>query len=420
MPSRLASRVLMLTDDVFQLDRRIVQEANSLKAGLGASCSIFGVHAELPRPAGLPDEIEWLGATDAGELRGAAGSLRQATWRVARTLGLTGILQTVSCAVRDPGRRRVPVLLEALPGAWDLVVSHNLPTLALGLALREQGRTPRLVLDAHELFDEQHDSMSAGARRYWRELGDELVPRADAVFTVTPAIADELRKRHRLPTAPTVLYNACPHLPRATRSGLLRRLYGLSAQTRIVLCQGGLLPGRGLEDLADAARFLPDQVALVFLGTGPPRYLESLARRAGGRAFLGKSVDQGVLLAHTADADLGVISNRGPGLNNSLGGPNRLFEYLQARVPVLSFEHAGVREVLERAGTGWVITWRSPRELAAAVMSSLPEAAAIPEKRLEAAAELFSWEREQGKLLDLVSRTVGERPDCTVSARGGR
>src|SRR5207253_1639169 len=162
--------------------------------------------------------------------------------------------------------------------------------------------------------------------------------------TVTPRIAHELQRRHRLPKPPTVIYNACPRSPPPRRAALLRRLYGIDPARKIVLCQGGLLPRRGLEDLADAARELPEDVAVVFLGLGPRSYVESLAQRARGRACIGRAVSQGDLLAHTADADLGIITNRGPGLNNVNGGPNRLFEYLQARVPVLSYEHAGVRD----------------------------------------------------------------------------
>src|SRR5438445_409080 len=84
------------------------------------------------------------------------------------------------------------------------------------------GSACRVVLDAHELFDEQRDSIrSAAARRYWRRLGDQLLPRADAVLTVTPRIAHELQRRHRLPKPPTVIYNACPRSPPPRRAALL-------------------------------------------------------------------------------------------------------------------------------------------------------------------------------------------------------
>src|SRR5438067_2512004 len=148
-------RVLMLTDDVFQLDRRIVHEAASLAGpALGARCAIYGIHSQVPRPVVLPDSVEWLGSSRGGELAGTARVLRNLAWSAAGRIGLTGFLQGWSCRLRDPARRRVPALIEAIPQrGYDLIVAHDLPTLPLALALRaRQPSSCKVVLDAHELF----------------------------------------------------------------------------------------------------------------------------------------------------------------------------------------------------------------------------------------------------------------------------
>jgi glycosyltransferase involved in cell wall biosynthesis len=338
-------------------------------------------------------------------------SLRDVAWKIGGRVGLTALLQSLQAVLRDPARRRVPALADALGGKkWDLVVAHSLVVLPLAIELRRRGNCRRVIFDAHEVFDEQRDSLkSPVVRAYWRRMGDLFAAQADGVSTVTPRIASELRARHALAKLPTVLYNACPYREARGKTGRLRALYDISAASPILLCQGGLLPGRGLEDIADAAPILAREgVAVAFLGTGPADYLESLARRSRGAARIGKSVSQDELLDHTADADLGVISNRGEGVNNTMGGPNRLFEYLEARVPVLSHEHLGVRDVLEKTGTGWCVPWRGGAELASLAQAKLGEAKAIPAERLEKAARDFSWESEAPKLLALVSEVLGQ------------
>jgi glycosyltransferase involved in cell wall biosynthesis len=305
--------------------------------------------------------------------------------------------------VRDPARRRAPLLADALgPVDHDVVVAHSLLVLPLAIELRHRRPGTRVVFDAHEVFDEQRDSLrSRAVRRYWRRVGDEFVPQADAVATVTPRIAHALRVRHGLDFTPTVLYNACTYRSQRGKTGLLRALYSID-MPEVALCQGGILPGRGLEDFAEAAPILRRQgVAVVFLGTGPDRYIDELRSRSKGAAHIGKAVPQDVLLDYTADADLGLVSNRGAGLNNTAGGPNRLFEYIQARVPVLSHEHDGIRDVLSETGTGWTVPWLGGRQLASLVLAKLDEARALPPERLEEAARAFSWESQERSLLTL-------------------
>ena len=176
----------------------------------------------------------------------------------------------------------------------------------------------------------------------------------------------------------------------------------------IVLCQGGIVPGRSLEDISACAGPLKNSGACtVFLGSGDREYMARLARIArksggGNNFYIGKSVPPDRVLEYTACADLGIISNRGRGLNNTAGGPNRLFEYIQARIPILSYSHAGVESVLKLTGTGWTVKWNNPAELAGMITGKLREKNGISAEAFENAARLFCWESEGKKLTGLV------------------
>ena len=181
-------------------------------------------------------------------------------------------------------------------------------------------------------------------------IAQQYIPRCAGVITVTDSIADELKRRHQLQVKPTVLFNTCPYLEKKVERNKLRRLYDIPTDRKIVLCQGGLVSGRSLDEFIQAWHHLPPpRPALVFLGFGQQSYVDKLRKmitrlKLDDDVYIGKAVAPDEILAYTQDADLGLISNRGAGLNNTDGGPNRLFEYIQARLPVLSFEHNGVRK----------------------------------------------------------------------------
>ena len=401
--------ILSITNDRYQLDRRILNEADSL-AQRGAVVTLWPLEADVVLPRTLPKGVRIM-STRHVEPSGRLLSICKQL--ASRSSALKGFLQSWQTRLVDPARRMVTRVHEVEGQTFDLLFAHDLPVLPLALALRQRQGRGKVILDAHELYEEQFDCIpSKAARRYWRRVSEDFIPQCDGVMTVSERIAAELQQRHGLPAPPTVLRNACPFVPEVTKTGKLRDLYGLDEDRKIVLCQGGVVPGRSLEDLIDAAPHLTDKsIAIVFLGFGQEAYVAQLKRRvarlrAQGIAFLGEAVEPDRLLDYTCDADLGFVSNRGEGLNNTDGAPNRLFEYLQARVPVLSFEHNGVREILSRSKTGWVERWESPEELAHIIEGKLEEAARMPRDRLDAAALEFSWEREEPKLLALVDQVM--------------
>ena len=406
-------QILSLTNDSYQIDRRILNEADSL-VKRGDRVTLWPLCSTVALPAELQDGVAIFSPGSGQSAPSLATRMTNFAKRVAvHGAAIKAMLQSVQTMLFDPARRPAALAESAGVPSFDVVYAHDLPALPLALALRDRQAQGKVILDAHELFDEQFDLLvSKTARRYWREVADEFVPRCDGVMTVTERIAGELKQRHGLPETPTVLRNACPFVPEIRPTGELRRLYGIAEARRIVLCQGGLLAGRSLEDLIDAAPCLAGRnVVIVFLGFGQPSYVRRLERRAErlgveGTVFLGKAVEPDRILDYTRDADLGFVSNRGEGINNTDGAPNRLFEYIQARVPVLSFEHNGVRQVLSRSETGWVVRWESAEELARLIEEKLDEAVGFPKDTLDAAAREFSWEAEEPKLFALVDRVL--------------
>src|SRR5207253_7902587 len=121
--------------------------------------------------------------------------------------------------------------------------------------------------DAHELFPEIGNRWIRLKRQAWIDLEHRLLPFADLAITVNEFIAEEMARRYRQPP-PLVVYN-CPDPPPgfdpAAPPDHLRAPLRLPAERPIVLYQGWMAAGRGLENLVRAAPLLARDAAVVLL-----------------------------------------------------------------------------------------------------------------------------------------------------------
>ncbi len=284
----------------------------------------------------------------------------------------------------------------------DVVHAHDAAMLLPGIVgARLTGA--QLVYDSHELAtsvpyrERSWAAFVAGIERL-------VVPRCAAVITVSEGIAERLRARYRLARTPTVVRNVSALHP-SGRGGLRERM-GIEAGTPLVLHQGAPAPARGCEVLVEALATLPG-AHLAFLGDPEPGYAASLceliaARGLQERVRLLGSVALEDLLAHTAEADVGVTLLQDTCLNHRLALPNKLFEYIAAGVPVVAADLPETRRLVEDYGVGWCVAPADPAALAGALRVALygPRDPGLQE-RLARAGEELCWEREQERLLAL-------------------
>jgi glycosyltransferase involved in cell wall biosynthesis len=203
-----------------------------------------------------------------------------------------------------------------------------------------------------------------------------------------------------------VVVRNCPDLIDQPSPGSLRSWLGLSKDSQIVLYQGGLQAGRGLEAFLHATAQVPG-ATVVLLGDGRfrPR-LEALGRELGieKRLFLPGAVPLRDLLRYTRDAHVGVYLYENTCLSHYYTLPNKLFEYLMAGVPVLASDFPEVRRIVDETQAGIVV---DPDHVGAVAeglrrMLSDPEALRAMSCRARLAAETrYNWHIESRAFLSL-------------------
>lgn len=233
---------------------------------------------------------------------------------------------------------------------------HDLPTLPVGAEWRRRNPGAKIVFDSHEIYDAV-SQMPRLAAWMWRRMLTRHAAEVDLFITINESIAALLRDRDpALP--PAVIVRNATRLPEAEqeRDGRLRRAAGIGPGQRVLLYQGGYQSGRGLEQLLESARSLPEGWVLVMMGFGS---MESqLRERAAALDPQGAKVrfippaPHAELGSWTADADLGLIPYENTCLNHWFCSPNKLWEYPVAGVPMLVSPFPELRSVVERHGVG--------------------------------------------------------------------
>ena len=391
----------MLTQDT-EVDRRILQQARAL-ASAGHEVRVLARAAGTADGEGLVDDVPVERVAVQGRdprfrtLYSVAGVRRGSD--VAAAWGVVTGRHTYT----------LRALRRAIGVDADVYHAHDLNTLEVAARAASTVQA-RLVYDAHELFSEIANPWIRLRRRAWRQLERRLLPHADAALTVNDLIAGELARRNRV-VRPEVVLN-CPERPPSfdpgMHRGLLQRRLGLPESHRIVLFHGWLARHRGLEDLVRCPPLLPPDAIVVLVGSGSyrPRLERLAAREGGGRVRFLDPVSQRELLAHCASAAAGVIPYRPVDLNHVYSSPNKLFDLIAARVPIVANDLPYLRRVVGGEGLGVVARLDRPEAYARALAAVLdpPGGGAELRRNLRAASQRYTWEREKEKLLAVYAR----------------
>src|SRR5215212_4763186 len=332
-------RCLSIVLNAFTNDSRVLRQSETL-AKKGFKVTVFALHEDkLP----LKEEHAFF------SLR--RSKLRTRGWSKRKPAQL---IKYVECVVRmvAAGVRVRPTVVHA--NDWD--------ALPIGyLIARLTGA--KLIYDAHELWRDPavHDGMPAALLDLGVRLEGWLARRADGVMTVSESIAADMAENMKI-VKPQVVRNLplakqSAVLPESDEERPLRRQLGLSDKVPVVLYQGRVSVRNGVEILLEAFRWVNPLTVLVYLGYGPQ--VSSLKQQAkelgtGERVFFHPAVPPNVLLSYTADATVGVIPIKGCSLHYRYCLPNKLFESLQAGLPVVVSDLPEMAAVVKRYGVGEV------------------------------------------------------------------
>jgi glycosyltransferase involved in cell wall biosynthesis len=281
---------------------------------------------------------------------------------------------------------------------FDLVLANDLDTLPGGFfASRLKGKP--LVYDSHEYFTEVPELVARPfVRTIWAWIESQIVPRLKVAYTVNESLALLFEEKYGIP------FHVVRNLPSGT-ADLSKQPADFSGSGKVILYQGAVNINRGLEKAIMAMKYL-EGAELVIAGDGDIKSdLERLVTEEGLQMkvkFLGRiPIEQ--LQSITRKASVGISIEEDVGLNYHFALPNKLFDYIQAHVPVLVSNLPEMAAVVREYDIGKVIDAPDSSALADVLAEMLDDnqQRELWKKNLEKAALELTWENEEKVLHEI-------------------
>lgn len=282
--------------------------------------------------------------------------------------------------------------------------SNDLDTLLANHTVARLRGLP-LVYDSHEYFTEVPElEHNAFAKKTWKRIEQRIVPKLRYCITVNASIArlfhEAYGKEFRvMRNVPLPLRN---DMPRASRKEL-----GMPEDKIILVLQGsGINMHRGAEELVEAMALLDERFHLYIIGGGDVmdilKQLCTQLQLEQKITFLGKQPYE-KLFQYTCQADAGLTLDKDTNINYRYSLPNKIFDYIQAGIPVIASDLVELRRIIEQYRAGVVLHEVTPDCIAQTVQQLFSTPGLTPAIRsgLPAAAATLNWDHEKKVLQDI-------------------
>ena len=280
----------------------------------------------------------------------------------------------------------------------NVIVSNDLDTLP-ACFFAALIRFKKLVFDSHELFTEVPELQNRKfIRSLWLTIEKLLVPKLKYAYTVCDSIAEFYKKKYGTSfiTIRNLPYKklVTPDLKKSDDS----------YDVKIILYQGSVNLGRGIEKIIKSLVYL-ENVVFIIAGRGDiENDLKTLIKETGVEEkvkFTGV-IPYEHLHELTIKAHLGISLEENMGLNYYYALPNKLFDYIQARLPVLVSSFPEMEMIVRSYSIGETTSETDPIKLSVILNSMLNDNNKREKwlKNLEKAAEELVWEKEREILKD--------------------
>ncbi len=291
----------------------------------------------------------------------------------------------------------VRLLFFLLSRRFNILWSCDLDTLLPNFVVSKI-RNSFLVYDSHELFTEVPELVNRrNVQKIWLSIEKLLLPHIKHSCTVSNGVAFEYKKRYGIDM---VLVRNVPFYKPTKKVEQISS----SDKKKIVIYQGAINLNRGIEKVVLAFKYI-ENAEFWIVGTGDIDHKISkliIDEKLSDKVkMLGRIVPE-KLQEITPQAHLGISLEENTNLNYYYALPNKLFDYIQARIPVLVSDFPDMAGIVKHYNIGVTTNEFNPVKLALIISKMLidTESRVAWRRNLETAANELCWEHEEIKILN--------------------
>ncbi len=285
----------------------------------------------------------------------------------------------------------IRIFLFLLFAKKDIILANDLDTLpACYMASVIQNK--KIVYDSHELFPEIPELTNRPrTKKIWECIEATIVPKLANCYTVCDSIAAYYQSKYN------TTFSVIKNVPWKNNDPIPVASLQVTKNKNIIIYQGAVNKGRGIELVLDSLHLLPEWVFLI-IGSGDSIVAiqnEIATKNLHEQVLLLGKLSPEELRKVTPMATIGVSLEEDMGLSYHYALPNKVFDYIQAKIPVLTSDLPEMKQIIHHYGVGEVLPQRTPKQFASTIQQIANK---DYRKNLEKARAELIWENEEGML----------------------
>lgn len=288
----------------------------------------------------------------------------------------------------------------------DIISGHDVPGMGIAwLYARHlpQAERPFLIYDAHEYEPARNTMRSRLRTKMVCRIEKFLIGKCNLMIVVNQTVAKEYKKYYDLRLLPLSVRNIPPEAEREPQaSAAVRMKYEQAVgEGFFIMYHGIICPGRGIEKAIRSLK--PDSgLRLVILGNATSReYMESLRALAASegvseRIYWHPAVPNTELTRYIGASDASIMIIEPITKSYMYALPNKLFESIQAGIPVIASDIPEMKKIVNDYGVGLVCSHEDQNDINAAIarIKNEKDNYAGYKRNVAEAAGKLCWENE--------------------------
>ncbi len=285
----------------------------------------------------------------------------------------------------------------------SILVSNDLDTLFPNFIISKIKKVP-LIYDSHEYFTEMPEVINRKiVKKTWEKLEKFIFPNLkNEIITVNESIANLYEKKYN---KKLFVVRNIPELNKTIRIKSREEL-NLPIDKKIIILQGaGININRGAEEAIEAMKYVENAILLIIGGGEVFEDLFLLPKKFNieNKVVFIKKLPYKELIQYTFNSNLGLTLDKDTNINYKYSLPNKLFDYINAQIPILSSNLIELRNIISKYNIGTFIESHSPIEIAEKINKIIFDEKIYNEykENLKIAVNELTWEKEKHVLINI-------------------
>jgi glycosyltransferase involved in cell wall biosynthesis len=291
--------------------------------------------------------------------------------------------------------------LKLLSSKASIIFAEDIYTLPLVVMIGKL-KGAKVYYDSRELFGYLAGLKGKKHRQaFWKWIERIFIRKVDYIIVTGKMDEDFIREKFK--TDKTIIIRNLPRYYKPLIITDLRSNLQIEKSKKIILYQGTVVKGRGIQKIFDVLKELPQYVFVIVGGGEDEEYYKQIAAKmdlVDQVYFIGKYTQEELpKITFAANAGAALIENLSLSYYYAL--PNKLFEYIMAEVPVIVSNLPQMKEIIKTYQVGLAVDPENKDEVISALkkLSEDENLYKTFKHNCKSASEELNWEEEVVNLL---------------------